>query len=224
MTRRLLFRIAAAVIFGLSAFPALAAEYKLEKAGDAPEELAPAIREALSPEGWRVTGPDGPFCEVWLRKVIPAKSNAPDHLGVAFTQLTEGTLLGAIRFHATATDYRRVKVKPGVYTMRYMIHPMDGNHLGVAPQRDFIILGQAAGDTNLVAVTGNDLLGLGREASGISHPTVWRLDATDSGPPSLIHMEEEDHWVLRFEVTLQPEGGAPAKKGMGIVVSGSAEA
>jgi len=200
-----------------------AADYKIEKAGAPPEELAPAIRESLAPEGWRVVGPQGPLCEVWIRRVVPAKASAPQELGIAFSELAEGTLVGAVRFLAPAADYRRVRVKPGVYTMRYMLHPTDGNHMGVAPERDFLLLSPAGADTSTATVPANDLLALSRKAVGINHPTVWRLQAmTGSAEPALVHAEEEDQWVLQFEVVLQPAGGAAVKKAMGMVVVGSA--
>lgn len=224
MIRRswLLLLVSILAIFAISVSSASAADYKLEKAGAPPEELASAVRETLSAEGWRVVGPDGPLCEIWLRKAVPAKAGASQELGIAFSELAEGTLLGAIRFLAAGSDYRRVKVKPGVYTMRYMLHPADGNHMGVAPQRDFVVLSQAAADTATANVAGNDLLALSRKASGISHPTVWSLEAVEAGEPALVHKEEEDHWLLRFELSLQREGGAAVKKAMGLVVVGHA--
>lgn len=224
MIRRswLLFFVPALAILVISVSSANAADYKLEKAGAPPEELAPPIRETLSGEGWRVVGPVGPLCEIWVRKTVPAKASASQELGIAFSELAEGTLLGAIRFLTPGSDYRRVRVKPGVYTMRYMLHPADGNHMGVAPQRDFVVLLQAADDTATANVATNDLLVLSRKASGISHPTVWSLEALESGEPTLVRKEDEEHWLLRFELTLQPAGGAAVKKAMGLVVVGHA--
>jgi len=201
-----------------------AADYKLEKAaGGPPEGISAAIRETLSPEGWRVTGPDGPMCEIWLRATIPAKAQASQRLGVVFGELEEGALVGAIRFLAPEGDYRRVRVKPGVYTMRYMLNPADGNHMGVAPQRDFLLLSPAASDTNVATLPTDELQDLSRKASGTTHPTVWSLQAGKAGEgPSLSHNEDEDQWVLNFTVKLQPEGGTTTSKGMGLVIVGHA--
>ena len=202
---------------------ASAEQYTLEKAGAPPEELAASVREALAPEGWRVVGPSGPLCEVWIRKVIPAKREASQELGIAFPELAEGTLIGAIRFLAPTGDYRRARVKPGVYTMRHMLYPVDGNHMGVAPQRDFVLLSPAGEDSGAAAMAPSDLLAFSRKASGGGHVSVWRLEATEAaGEPALVHREEENLWVLHCAVTLQPEGGTATKKGLALVVVGAA--
>lgn len=216
--------LAAPLVAALAAPSAAgAAEYRLERAGAPPEELAAAVRDSLSAEGWRVAGPQGPLCEIWLRKTIPAQASVTQELGVAFGELAEGTLVGAIRFPGPASDFRRVRVQPGVYTMRYMLHPIDGYHMGVAAQRDFVVLLPAASDTSTATVAVNDLLALSRKASGITHPTVWSLEAAEAAAePFLLHKEEEDHWVVRFPVTIQPEGGSATTKPMGFVVAGHA--
>ena len=122
-------------------------EYTVETfAAPAPEELAPAVRETLAGEAVRVLGPKGPFCDIWLRDPVPVKAGAAMQLGIAYNQLRQGSLLGAIRFHGEVTGYRKQRVQPGVYTLRYALHPVDGNHMGVAPQRDFLLLAPADDD------------------------------------------------------------------------------
>lgn len=220
MTRRILLTAILAFLFALTAEASDA--YRLEKAAAPPDELATAIRETLAAEGWRVVGPDGPLCEMWIRKAVPAKSGAGQELGIAFSELTEGTLVGAVRFLHETSDYRRVKVKPGVYTLRYMLNPSDGNHLGVAPQRDFLMLVQAASDTSPAGIAPNDLLALSRKAVGTGHPSVWSLEPGENAEPKMLHREEEEQWLLSFPVTLQPQSGAPTKKGMALMVAGHA--
>jgi hypothetical protein len=64
--------------------------------------------------------------------------------------------------------------------MRYSLFPMDGNHQGVAPQRDFFILCLAS-DADAAATPGYDaLMDMSRKASGTPHPlvlSVWKSDA-----------------------------------------------
>lgn len=74
-------------------------------------------------------------------------------------------------------DFRRGRVKPGVYTLRYAQNPVDGNHQGVAPQRDFLLLAQTQADTSAANVARDELLALSRNALGTTHPTVWSLGA-----------------------------------------------
>jgi len=47
------------------------------------------------------------------------------------------TLLGALRVHKTEIDYRKQKLKEGVYTLRLAYQPADGDHMGTAPNAEF---------------------------------------------------------------------------------------
>ncbi len=209
-----------------SAGTAAAQGYKVEKVvGAAPQELSAAVRDALAGEALRVVGPGGPLCEIWLRKAVPARSSATQELGIAYGQFAEGTLIGAIRFPADVKDYRRQRLKPGVYTLRYALLPVDGNHLGVAPQRDFLLAAPAVADVSPAKVTREEALDLSRKASGTKHPSVWSLPAAEGDPvslPVLTHQEAEDHWVLKFRVQIQPESAAPSAAAMALVVVGHA--
>src|SRR2546430_12399679 len=46
-------------------------------------------------------------CEIWLRKVLPAKTTVTEELGISFGQLAEGTLIAAVRFPSQVRDFRR---------------------------------------------------------------------------------------------------------------------
>lgn len=226
MRKKALVKVLSSVLLaGLCAATAATANYRLEAAaGGPPEELVPAVRETLAVQGLRIVGPGGPLCEIWFRKAVPARTGASQELGVAFPQLAEGTLVGAIRFFAVARDFRRQQIKPGVYALRYGVHPTDGNHQGVAPQRDFLLLVPAAGDAGGSALAPNELLALSRKASGTSHPSVWSLESVEGSvtAPSLVHKEEEEHWVIHFSLKLQAEGGAVSARAAGLVIVGSA--
>ena len=215
-------------LFALLLLAAVAAaqSYKVQTQGTPPpEELAPAIRESLAHETIRVVGPEGLLCEIWLRKTVPARAVGKQELGVAYGQLAEGTLVGVVRFIPIATDYRRQRIKPGVYTLRYALQPVDGNHMGVSPYRDFLLLAPAAADLSPAPVIQAELLNLSRQASGTGHPSVWSLTAAEgnhSTLPALAHKEEEDHWILYFRVVLQPENASPSGLVMALVVVGHA--
>src|SRR5712692_8809247 len=155
------------VLMLFCAATAAAQGYKVEKATLAPPtELSAAVRDSLSGEALRVAGPGGPLCEIWLRKAVPAKGGASQGMGIAYGQLAEGTLVAVIRFSAEVKDYRQQRVKPGVYTLRYALVPVDGNHLGVAPQRDFLLAAPAAADTDPANQTRNATLELSRKTTG----------------------------------------------------------
>ncbi len=172
-----------------------------------PEELSPAVREALAGEALRVTGPQGTLCELWLRKQVPAKASPSQEFGIAYGQLAQGTLVGAIRFPGDVNDYRAQHVKAGVYTLRYALVPVDANHYGVAPQRDFLLAAPASADPDPVTVSRDAVLNLSRKTTGASHPSVWALgpsDAPPASPPAIFHQDDGDMWLLQFAITLQP--------------------
>jgi hypothetical protein len=200
---------------------AAAQSYKVEKAALAPpQELSPAVRDALGGEALRVTGPNGVLCEVWLRKAVPTKASATQALGVTFGQLDEGTMVGAIRIPAEVRDYRRQRIKPGVYTLRYALVPADANHMGVSPQRDFLLASPAAADQDPATVSREDTLKLSRQTLRTNHPSVWSLGPSQSDAaslPAITHQEDGDLWVLSFSVP-----GSGGALGMGLVVVGSA--
>src|SRR5207253_102571 len=126
---------------------AAAQSYKAEALSEPPpSELAAPVRNAVSATGIRVTGPSGALCDIWLGKAVPGKANAPQSLGVVFPQFAQGTLMAVIRFPNSVKDYRKQLIKAGVYTLRYALAPENGNHMGVAPQRDFVLASPAAAD------------------------------------------------------------------------------
>jgi len=215
--------LALALLYG-AAIPAAAQSYKAEKAAlPPPQELSAGVRDTLSGDAFRVTGPNGMLCEVWLRKAVPSKPVAIPNNSIAFGQIAEGTLVGAIRFPSSAIDYRGTGIRPGVYTLRYALIPEDGNHLGAAPpQRDFLLLGPAADDTDPATVTRDQTLDLSRKVTGMRHPTVWSLSPSTIGVPDLptmSHQDDPDCWMLNFPLTFDGGKTLPAA----LVVHGQAQ-
>jgi hypothetical protein len=198
-----------------------AQNYKAEALNEAPpKELAAPIQAALSQTGIRVTGPSGPVLDLWLGKAVPGKANAPQTLGVVFSQLAQGTLVGAIRFPNSIKDYRKQPIKAGVYTLRYALVPENGNHMGVAPQRDFVLASPAAADQDAATLTIDQTMALSRKATGSNHPSVWSLAPPEDHPkslPSVFHLDEGDQWLVEFQLPLT---GSPVT--MALVVVGSA--
>lgn len=205
---------------------ARAQDYKAETFNaPAPAELSPAIRETLSGAAVRVIGPEGPVCEIWLRNLVPARAAAEQKLGVAYGQFAEGTLFGAVRFLRENRDFRKQLVKPGVFTMRYALNPVDGNHMGVSPIRDFLLLLPAAEDVSPANVTRDDTIKLSKKSIGLNHPSVWSItggEGKHAKMPEIARLEEEDAWVLYFLLKVQPENGAAAPLAMGLIIFGHA--
>ncbi len=194
--------VVSALLLAASAF----AQYKLDKAGPPPEELAPAIREALRTEGVKIVAPDGAvFCELWFRSTAPSggKSTEP---GVTLASIPHGALLGALRFPNAGADRRGLAIQAGVYTLRYSLYPPDGNHQGVATQRDFLLMVPAAGDKDVDATPSyNEVVKMSAKSTGTPHPgtlSCWKDEAGHE--PSLV--EEGEDWVLYTKIGDVPVG------------------
>src|SRR5713226_955791 len=202
-----------------------AQEYKAQTAATPPpQELSAAVRDTLAPGAIQVTGPQGPLCEIWLRKVVPVKAAPSQELGVAFGQIADGTLVGAIRFPGEVKDYRRQKNSPGVYTLRYALIPGDGNHQGVAPNRDFLLLTPAALDLDAGNITRDALIANSRKGTSTSHPSVWSLQPPENAVslPAMLHVDDGDLWLVAFRVQTQAGSAAPAPLVLALVVVGHA--
>lgn len=206
--------------------PGAADPYTLEKAAlAAPEEVPAAVRSTLAGEALRVNGPKGPVCEIWMRKAIPVAAAAAQTLGVGYGQIAPGTLVGVVRILAPISDYRQQRVKPGVYTLRYALHPVNGDHMGISPLRDFLLLAPAALDADPAGITFEEAVARSKKTIGANHPSAWSLQSADGAPgepPSLFHTEEPDLWIIHLRVSLQGASGSASLLDMALVVVGHA--
>ena len=205
-----------AILLGASL--CLAQAGKVEKIGAASDSsISDAVKNTLETSGDRLTTGDGFSCEVWWRKSVPAQAKK-DVPGALYPQVAESTLLGVISFPQPATDYRGEPIKPGAYTLRYALLPNDANHLGVAPNRDFVLLTPAAADINPDASPKPDeLVELSRKATGTRHPAPLSLAPTQGAPPNL-SKDDEDHWIFSATVKLSSGDELP----VALVVKGTA--
>ena len=169
---------------------AQAADYKMEAAGAPPAETA-ALNASLG-SGVKVSAPDGaPLLEIWFVAKEPTGGQPQD--SASFTSIPNGALLGVVRFAKTHRDRRGQTVKPGVYTMRYGLFPLNGDHLGVAPQRDFLVLSPAAVDASTATVDNFDtLMDMSKKASGTPHPLVFSCWKADAGSAAGLDKQDED--------------------------------
>src|SRR5206468_2753371 len=144
-----------------------AAKYAVAELKEAPANaLAAEIREALGKTGYRVTDDAGKtICDVWLRAEVPVIEKFQEQLDVKYP-IEPGTLVGAIRFPAATTDYRKQAIKANVCTLRYGQQPQDGNHLGTAQYRDFVLLSPAAEDKSLATISQEQATDLSKKATG----------------------------------------------------------
>lgn len=204
--------------------------YKIEPLKQGPPEgFAAAIKAELSVEGYRILTGDGkPFAEIWLRKAIPAsaKPNGPQAT-IQFPILAEGELLGALRFASEGHDYRDQSISPGMYTLRYGLQPVNGDHLGVSPFRDYALLVPAAKDKSVAIIPRETLEDESAESAGTSHPAVLMLFSVEESADStqLTHNEEKKTWGANLPLALAVKGekSTAALKAQLIIVGGVME-
>jgi hypothetical protein len=186
--------------FSLLAAGAAFGQYKMETAAGAPSDLPPAFASLVQKEGIKIIGPNGAWAEVWFRNSAPSGGKNTEE-GVVLPTIPHGAFLGVIRFPGNGADRRGQMIKPGVYTMRYSNYPVNGDHLGVAPQRDFAVLVPVADDTDPNATPSfDDLMNLSRKASGTPHPAVLSLSSPSeaSAAPALI--QEGHDWAVNTKI------------------------
>jgi hypothetical protein len=192
MIRHMLFLFSAAL---LVVSPVCAQEYKLEPITSAPADLPAAYSALIQPQGYRIVGSKGAWCEIWFRKSIPAGAKPSDASVVL--PFTQGSLLGIVRFPSQGADRRGQILKPGVYTLRYSNYPTDGAHQGVAPQRDFGLLTPIASDSDPNAAPNFDaLVQQSIKGCGTSHPAVLSLESPAGTTFPSLNKEGETDWTL----------------------------
>ena len=186
-----------------------------------PSEIQSAIRSLIAPVSTNVTSGNSPYCEIWTRASIPAPSSPANALGVTYTTLVDGEIVGAIHFDVPVKDFRNQAVQPGTYILRYGLQPVDGNHQGVSDYRDFLLLTPAAQDNSAQNLADKDLYVLSRKTTTTGHPSVWSLVPTDSAPtllPGIKVNSDEQFTAVYFKATV---GTSPTT--IGLVISGHAQ-
>jgi hypothetical protein len=173
--------------------------YKTESAGGPPAEVAPAIAQALQKDGTKISNNGAAYCEIWFRTEKPSGSKSTEE-NVTLPSIPMGALLGVIRFDGKGADRRGQTIKAGVYTVRYGIMPVNGDHQGAAPQRDFLLLSPAADDRDLNSTPAFDaLVAMSTKASGTPHPAVLSFWKSDANTPGFAKQGDTD-WVLQTKI------------------------
>lgn len=203
------------IIVALSLAASLFADgdYKAQPGGALPEAAA-ALKGSLEATGTKIVDGSGKlYAEIWLRTAQPADAKSGEQ-NITLPELPHGALLGVISFPAPASDRRGQAIKAGVYALRYSQFPITGDHQGVAPQRDFLVLTPVGEDKDPESTPKFDaLMALARKGSGTTHPLILSMWKSDVATPGLAKEGEHD-WVLIRKI-----GSIP----VAIIVSGRAE-
>jgi hypothetical protein len=203
----------AATVALLAAAPVWAADakYSVKTAKTAvPKEIKGPVAKVLSDRSVQVQDAKGKLvCELWLRKEVPAKAAAAQAKnGLTYQELEETTLLGAVRFVQPGSDYRKQKIKPGVYTLRLGLQPMDGDHMGTAPYPEFCLVVPADQDEKPDPYKDpKELQDLSTQATGTSHPGIFLLFPTPKAEDTpKLEDKGDGHWVLTWKGDVKANG------------------
>jgi hypothetical protein len=171
------------------------------------------LKHAVGDKGYRVALDDGWIAEFWFAKQL--KTATKDVSGALYPELTNAEFVGVVNLPKGMTDFRGQAIPAGVYTLRYQLLPQDGNHLGVAPNPDFLLAIPAASDPDPEQrYLYKKLVALSAQSTGTNHPAVIALDA--AGEPGSVVKEAQSV----FTIAVPTSSGATEK--LGIVVKGAA--
>lgn len=187
----------------------------------APAALASGVQASISPGGLRATV-SGAQLDFWFVKALPLNAASTT---TSWAAVEEGTLLGAVRLASEFRDIRGRLIKPGVYTLRYGIQPQNGDHLGVSPFREFVLLSPSAVDTDVAARGHEPTIEMSIKTAGGSHPAVWSIDPPVATEAALAnHTTELGHQALVVEIPVSRGVQAAGTLRFGIVLIGRVDA
>jgi hypothetical protein len=164
-----------------------------------PKSVSAAIQTVLASGALEVQDEAGkPVATFWHRKEVPLQQKGD----TGYAALAEGTLIGVVQWHQPWTDYRKQKVKPGIYTLRFARQPMDGDHMGTAPYNEFLLLVPAALDEKPDNLMVEELHELSGKSIGRKHPSMMMLFPHRKGgnATAALTARPQDHLTLDFVV------------------------
>jgi hypothetical protein len=220
MSKKLLITLLASAFVLIPSFRALAADGKLEPLGAyADPGASEGLKKTLEEKGWRVSVAGAGYCDIWLRASVPGGKT--DAAGAVYTWIGDSALIGVITFANQTTDFRGQSLKAGSYSMRYAVHPTDGNHMGISPIRDFLVLLPVAMDPNPEAqFKFEELTKMSTKVTGTTHPGILSLIQLASAPAApKLDTDEYNH--IAFSAMIKNQSGTAMP--ISFVVKGHAE-
>jgi hypothetical protein len=196
--RERLLRLATVLVGLLLAGASVSAQSLSASKADAPapDDLAPAIKALMAGAAARVQSGSATL-EFWWVKTLEASGS-----GEGWALVKEGAIVGAVRVSEPYPDIRGRRIKPGVYTLRYALQPMNGDHLGVSPHREFLLVSPAAADTSPAPAGYQGTVDLSKQTTGIAHPAAWSLDPPSGAKEEVLasYANDAGHQGVVFEV------------------------
>ncbi|HYV34124.1 MAG TPA: hypothetical protein VE988_00385 [Gemmataceae bacterium] len=210
-----------------AATPSMAQDKKFTvKAANAepPKELNDPIRKLFGNNTVQFFDPAGTLiCELWFGKEVPVDAT-PEQFknGLTYRELKESQIIAAVRFDQDWLDYRKQKVKKGVYTMRVGFQPQDGDHAGKSQYTDFVVLCAAARDKGPEAMSHKSMVELSAKSINSGHPGVFMLFPNEKPGKTALESRPRDHWVLNVACPAV-SGGTKGTIGFGLTLVGEAD-
>jgi hypothetical protein len=194
---------------------------KVEALGALTDAAVPdSVREVLEPKGYRILL-DGAStaAELWLRKDMPAQPKK-ETADVIYDRIVESTMVGVVHLPQASTDYRGQPVSAGFYTLRYELIPNDGNHLGVAPSRDFLLMIPVNADPDPAKVFKvQEVIALSRQTTRTKHPAPLSMLQPEGGTAPAVSKDDQDHYIFSAGIKLASGEEMP----LALVVKGTAQ-
>ncbi|HZE26040.1 MAG TPA: hypothetical protein VE083_01580 [Terriglobales bacterium] len=201
--------------------PSVAQVGRVEALGALADAAVPEpVRQALAAKGYRILLEGSAIAaELWLRKDMPAQPKK-ETADVIYDRIVESTLVGVLRFPQASSDFRGQPVPAGFYTLRYALIPNDGNHLGVAPSRDFLLMIPAGSDPGPEKVLKfQELVALSRQASRTKHPAPLSMLEPEGATAPAVSKDDQDHYIFSAGIKLSSGDEMP----FALVVKGTAQ-
>lgn len=173
-------------------------DYSVEKIDSAPEveDIPQDLLKQFASEGYRIKrGGSRTECELWFCKDVRIEVEfkpTPNRL----YPFSPGQLIGLLHFGRRGSDFRDQPINRGWYTLRFGLQPVDGNHIGTSPTRDFLVMVTAADDEVDKEWDADELNEAGAEVAGSTHPAMICLQAPQEGEIGVRHDEANDWWIL----------------------------
>jgi hypothetical protein len=193
-----------------------------------PAELSAPIRKLLKSESIQFfDGAGKPIAEIWLRKEIPTDAT-PEQIknGITYRELKQSEVFGAIRFDRDWTDYRKQKIKAGVWTLRLAYQPTDGKHTSdISEFQEFVVVLSPKTDTSTELMEPKKLQETSAESIDSGHPGVFMLVPTKPGKAPGVSARAKEHWAVTAKIPLVAAGKqTSAFLGVGINLVGHSPA
>lgn len=203
---------------------ATAEDYRVEKIDGGPEEgeISDELAALMDDSGYRVIrGTSRTAAEIWFAKDWKLDPDF-EPSATRLYPFTEGQLIGVLHFSRRGSDFRDQSVSSGWYTLRFALQPVDGNHVGTSPTRDFLVIISADQDEPDKEWDTDSLNEASSEVAGSTHPAMLCLQLASEGEETkMVHQESVDWWMLHA-VGNGTANGKAQKVPIDIVVAGHA--